>query len=412
MTFLQALKSCWALFASFAVMVLGHGLLNSLLGVQLTLAGYPSSQSGLVLAGFYVGIVSGAFLAPRLVERVGHIRVFAAMAGIASASSLVHAALLDPWLWFALRAIAGFALTSMYIVVESWVNDRAQNAFRGRLLAVYMILWLISMAGGQLLIDVADPAGIVHFLLCAGFFSACVVPLALATQSAPDYSSPARVTLAALWRISPLATVAAAMVGLIHGTLVGMASVYAKSAGYATGEVALFTASIYVGGVVLQLPIGRLADRFERRLVLAAITLAAAGAALLALWLSDRSFGGLLAATALLGGLCLPFYSLCLAIANDRLAPREMVGASATLYLLVGLGAIAGPPIAGLAMQWFGTGGFFLYLAATQAALGLYALWRRSRRAPAAERQATATAAPGLLPPTVADSPQAGNATQ
>lgn len=412
MTFLQALRSCWALFASFAVMVLGHGLLNSLLGVQLTLAGYPSSISGLVLAGFYVGIVSGALLAPRLVERVGHIRVFAAMAGLASASGLAHAALLDPWLWFALRAVTGFALTSMYIVVESWVNDRAQNAFRARLLAVYMILWLVSMAGGQLLIDAADPAGYLLFLLTAGAFALCVVPLTLATASAPDYSSPARVPLGALWRLSPLATVAAAMVGLIHGTLVGMASVYAQSAGYATGEVALFTAAIYVGGIVLQLPIGRFADRFERRLVLAAITLAAAAAAMLALWMAGVSFWGLLGATALLGGLCLPFYSLCLAIANDRLSQREMVGASATLYLLVGLGAIAGPPIAGLVMQWLGTGGFFLYLAATQAALGLYALWRRSRRAPAPERLASVPTAPVVPPPSMPDRPQIGSAAQ
>ncbi|HKY94630.1 MAG TPA: MFS transporter [Kiloniellales bacterium] len=409
MTFLQALRSCWALFASFTILVLGHGLLNSLLGVKLTLAGYTTDVAGLVLAGFFVGIVTGALLSPRLVQRVGHIRVFAAMAGLASVAALVHAALLDPWLWGAMRALAGFALTSMYVVVESWVNDRAQNTFRGRLLAVYMILWLISMAAGQLLIDVADPAGSSHFLLIAGFFSACVVPLALATQSAPDYSSPARVPLFALWRIAPLATVAAAMVGLIHGTLVGMASVYAQSADYSTREVALFTAAIYVGGIVLQLPIGRLADRVERRLVLAGITLAAAGAALLALWLSERSFAGLLAATALLGGLCLPFYSLTLAIANDRLSQNQMVGASATIYLLVGIGAIAGPPIAGLVMERVGTGGFFLYLAATQAALGLFALYRRTRTAPAPESCAADPVAPGVPPPTEA---QAGSATQ
>jgi len=409
MTFLQALRSCWALFASFTVLVLGHGLLNSLLGVKLTLAGYSEAVAGFVLAGFYVGIVSAALLAPRLVERVGHIRVFAAMAGLASFASLVHALLVDPFLWFALRALAGFALTSMYVVVESWVNDRAQNAFRARLLAVYMILWLISMAAGHGLLDAADPEGIFHLLLVAAFFSLCVVPLALATQSAPDYSSPARVPIRSLWRISPLATVAAVMVGIIHGTLVGMASVYAKNAGYTTGEVALFTASIYVGGIVLQLPIGRMADRFERRLVLAAVTLGAAGAALLALWMSEVSFVGLLAATALLGGLCLPFYTLCLAIANDRLQQSQMVGASATIYLLLGIGAIAGPPIAGLVMGWAGTGGFCRDPAVTQAALGLCALWRRTRTAPAPDSHAAEPLAPGIPPPSET---QAGKATQ
>jgi MFS family permease len=188
-----------------------------------------------------------------------------------------------------------------------------------------------------------------------------------------------------------------------------MASVYAKNSGYTDGKVALFTAAIYVGGIVLQLPIGRIADRVERRLVLAVTALLAAGAALLALWLAGISFIGLLAATALLGGLCLPFYSLCLAIANDRLSQSQMVGASATIYLVLGVGAIAGPPIAGLAMQLIGTNGFFLYLAVTQAMLGLFALYRRTRTAPAPDSGAAEPIAPGIPPPSEA---QAGKATQ
>lgn len=408
MGFLQAVRACWALFASFSCMALGHGLLGSLIGVRLTLEGHSSGTAGLVTAGFFVGIVLAALLAPRLIERVGHVRIFAAMAALAALAALAHSVWVDPWLWFLLRVVSGAASTTMYIVVESWVNARAQNEYRGLLLSVYMVVWLLSMAGGQLLLDVADPAGHLLFLLVTAGYILAILPLTLATSPAPDYASPKRVSLAVLWRVSPLAAIGAAGVGMIHGALIGLAAVYAKSAGFALSQVAWLTAAIFLGGLVLQLPIGRLSDRFERRLVLVGITLAAALVALAGLLLQD--FVWLLAVMALLGGLALPLYPICLALANDRLSQQEMVGASATIYLLVGLGAAAGPPVAGFLMEALGPAqGFFAYLCALQASLGLYALWRRSRT-PAPQAHGVAPPAAPILPPPP-EAPQRGSTT-
>lgn len=399
MGFFQAVRSCWALFLGFGIMATSHGLLGSLIGVRLSIEGYETGTAGLVTAGFFLGIVLAALAAPALIERVGHVRVFAAMAALAAVASLLHSLWIDAWFWFALRTVTGFASTALYIVTESWVNARAENAYRGRLLSVYMLVWLLAMAGGQLAIDAADPGGHLLFLFTACGYALSVIPLALATSKAPDYASPTRVSMTVLWRVSPLAVVSAAMVGMIHGALVGMASVYAKAAGYATAEVAWLTAAIYLGGIVLQIPIGRLSDRLERRLVLAAVSFAAAGSGGLALLLGQADYWALVGAIGLLGGLALPLYSLCLALANDRLTQQEMVGASATIYLLVGLGAAVGPPIAGYMMQVLGAWAFFLYLAVLLVAMGLFALYRRRMTAPPEETMTAPPTAPMVPPP-------------
>lgn len=420
MTFFQAVRSCWALFLSFAIMVVGHGLLGSLLGVRLTLEGFQTGVSGLVLSGYFLGMLLGALLAPRLIERVGHVRVFAAMSALACTSALIHATVVDPWLWFALRIVTGLTLTSLYVLVESWVNDRAENNIRAQLLAVYMILWLAAMAGGQLLIDLDDPGGHLLFLLVAGCFAFSAVPLALATEAAPDYSSPARLPLPALWRVSPLATISALVVGLTHGTIGGMSAVFAATAGYDLTELALFTASFYVGAIVLQLPIAWLSDHMDRRLILAAVALAAAIASGLALTLDAFSFWGLIAATALLGGFSLPLNSLTLALANDRLSQRQMVSAAATLYLLVGTGCLIGPMLTGWTMEIAGNDGFYANLIVTHGLLGLYALWHCRRSEAVAGSTVFPYSVPVVPPPTMAHwpllktfaRPQAGSATQ
>ncbi len=398
--FRRAALSCWALFLGFAAMVLGHGLLGSLLGVRLTLEGYATGTAGLVMSGFFIGIVAAGLLAPRLIGRVGHIRVFAAMGGVCSITVLLHALWVEPGFWFALRALTGFASTTMYIVVESWVNDRARNEFRGRLLSVYMLIWLVCMGGGVYLIDSSDPAGMVPFALVAICYGLSVVPLALGATAAPEFTAPTRVSIRTLWRLSPLGSVAATMVGMIHGTLVGMAAVYAASAGLPNSQVAILTAAIYVGGILLQMPIGRLSDRLDRRLVLAGVALLAALCAVAALLLGKVSFWAEVGAIGVFGGLCLPLYSITLSVANDRLSQREMVGASATLYLLLGLGATVGPPVAGFLMQAVGAAGFYLYLAVLLAVLGGFALWRRRQTPPPSQTDPALPAAAVAPPPT------------
>ena len=313
---LQAVVSNWAVFLGIALIMLGNGLQGSLVGIRATLESFPTAVTGLVMSGYFIGFLAGSFLTTRMVERVGHVRVFAAMASLASTAVLVHALVIEPFTWMAMRIVIGFSYAGLYVVAESWLNDKADNETRGQLLAVYMVIVLAGMAGGQGLLNVAEPGGPVLFILTSVLISLALVPVLLTASPAPEFSRPARVSLGQLAQTSPLGVAGAWGTGLAHGALFGMGAVYARESGLSVAGVSLFMGVAIAGGMVWQWPIGRISDHYDRRWVLTAVTFAAAIFALGAvaysqsLWLS-------LAFVGLFGGMCLPMYSLCVAHTNE-----------------------------------------------------------------------------------------------
>lgn len=369
----DALKACAALFASFGVLVVGHGLLSSLLGVRLTNAGYGTDVSGLVSSGFFIGIISAGLFGQKIISRVGHVRVFGAMAALGAISSSAHSLLLDPWLWALLRAITGFATTTMYIIVESWVNDRADNRFRGRLLSVYMVIWYIAMMGGQGLLALDETGDAPLFVIAAMLYSLGALPLLLAGGKAPAFAEAKKLPLRVLLKTVPLGPVGGFMVGVLHGTLISLGAVYAAQRGLPAEKVAIFMSAIFVGGILLQFPIGRLSDHRPRHLVLATTSLAAAAFGLLTWWLSD-DFWAMTVSFCIFGGLNLPLYVQALAVASDHLSKEQMIGAAATMNLSIGLGGMVGPAIAGQVMALLGIEAFFPYQAALMLLMVVLAL--------------------------------------
>jgi MFS family permease len=350
---LPAITSCWALLLGITLLLLGSGLQGSLLGIRAALEGFATIVTGLIMSGYYVGFVAGSMVAPRLVARVGHVRVFAALGALASTTVLMHALLVEPVTWTVLRLATGFCYAGLYVVTESWLNARADNAMRGQLLAVYVALCLVGMALGQLLLNVADPGGVELFVLVSVLVSLGVVPMLLSTGPTPAYEAPVKVRLRHLLSISPLGVVGLFGTVMVHGAFFGMGPVYAAEAGLSVREISLFMSAMLLGGIVLQWPVGRLSDSLDRRKVIALATLLAAGFALAA-GMAGGSEIGLLVAVALFGGMALPMYSLCLAHANDYLRPEEMVPASGSLILMASFGAALGPASASAAMALFG----------------------------------------------------------
>jgi MFS family permease len=397
----SAVTSCWALLLGITFLLLGSGLHGSLLGIRASLEGFPTLVTGLIMSGYYVGFVAGSMVTPRLVARVGHVRVFAALACLASTTVLAQAVLVEPATWAGLRLATGFCYAGLYVVTESWLNARASNALRGRLLAVYVALCLIGMALGQLLLNLADPGGAELFILVAALISFGVVPMLLSTGPAPAYEAPVKVRLRRLLSISPLGVFGLFGTTMVHGAFFGMGAVYGAQAGFSVASISLFMSAMMLGGIVLQWPIGWLSDAFDRRRVITLVTLLAAIFALAAALANTSSAPALLLLmVALFGGMALPMYSLCLAHANDYLKPAEMVQASASLILVAGLGAALGPASAALAMAALGPPGFFLWLAAIHGAIGGFALWRMTRRAgPAPEDQGAFVALPPRATP-------------
>jgi MFS family permease len=395
----EALSANSALLFGMLLLMLGAGLQATLLGVRATLEGLSTFATGAVLAAYYVGFVVGSIAAPVLVRRVGHIRVFAALTATAAAAILVQGAYFGTWTWTVLRAVSGVCFAGIYVVAESWLNDRADSRSRGVLLASYMIVIYLGLGVGQFLLSFGDPRRSVLFMLVGILISLAVVPMALTAQRAPDFAVPRRVSFRELLAISPLGAAGALFTGATAGTLFSLGPVYAARSGFDTAAVATFMASSILPAIALQLPLGRWSDRIDRRNVLVAISIGAAAAAAAAFQLGSAS-PALFAAVAAYGGLSLTAYAVCLAHVNDHLHPTQMVAASATVLLANGIGSALGPIAVSAAMELFGPRAFFGSVIVLHVTFALYALWRKhmTDAVPSLEKTRFVSASPQAAP--------------
>ena len=380
MNLIAAVSGTWALLLGIAFIMLGNGLQGTLLGLRASLEGFPTATTGLVMTGYYIGFAAGSAIIPRFVKKVGHIRVFAAMASLASGVALLHSLWVHPAGWAGFRMVAGFCFSGLLIVAESWLNEAATNRTRGQLLSVYMVLVFGGMAGGQSLLLLADPGSFELFVLVSLLVSLALVPISLSASRVPGFEAPAHLGWRDLYAISPLGVMGAILVGVAQAAFFAMGPVYASLSGRSVGQVSAFVSAALLGGMLLQWPIGRLSDTFDRRHVITGVTFVAAATALVAWPVATLSWPALLVLVFVFGGTSLPLYSLCLAHTNDFLETDQIVSASATLVLAGALGLSLGPLLAGAAMSVAGAPALFLVLTLAHAGIGVFALYRMTRR--------------------------------
>ena len=382
---LQAIAGVWALLLGVGLIMLGNGLQGSLLGVRASMEGFHTSITGLVMSGYFLGLLVGSIAVPKMVARVGHVRCFGALASLASTSILAHAAFVEPWTWWAMRLITGFSYAGLYIVTESWLNQASSNENRGQLLSVYMLISLAGVAGGQFMLNLSHPTGFELFALISVLISLAVIPILISVTPAPTLETPESAGIALLYKVSPLGVMGMFLSGATMGAIFGMGAVYATDVGLSVADVSIFMAAIFLGGAVAQYPLGKLSDMVGRRQVI--IVSSAIGGAI-AFGASVYSGGGwpLFGIMAVLGAFVMPLYSLCVAHTNDYLNPQQMVAASGTLVLINATGAVVGPPATAFAMDYLGSPAFFWSISLTLGAVGLFALWRSfQREAPSGE---------------------------
>lgn len=378
------IASVAALLTSLALLLAGNGLLTLLLPTRAALDGMATGAIGLAMAGYFVGYVLGCLLTPRIVQRVGHIRSFAALAALAAATALAYALAGDPVAWFLLRALSGVAMAGLTMIVESWLNDRATDETRGRIISVYRIVDLSAVSVGQLLLSVAPVAGFELFSLSAILIVLALVPTAMSTAQAPAPIQNVRIRLFYLWQVSPLGLAAALAVGVGNGAFWSLGAVFGQKTGLDTLGISLFMTAVVIGGAVMQVPVAALDRIFDRRKVLIGAALATAVASAFASFLAPISVEWAVVSGFVLGGLFLPIYGLALAHANDRLAAGDFVVMSGGLLLTYGIGAIIGPPIASFLMEGFGPRALFLHMSVVWLVLFLFGLWRLRARPPVA----------------------------
>lgn len=378
------LFATWPLLLGMGLLMLGAGLQGTLIGLRATIDAFGVVATGAVMSCYYVGYIGGSICAPQLVQRVGHIRVFAALTSMASVIILVQSMFVTPPLWALLRMASGFCFAGIYVVAESWLNDRATNSNRGGVLALYMLVLYVGLGSGQFLLNLGDPATATLFILVAVLISLAVVPMTLTVQRAPEFEIPHKIGLGELYRASPMGVVGITASGLVTSALFSMGAVYAQLIGLTAREIATFMGVSIFAAVLTQLPIGRLSDRVDRRSVLSVVCLLAAAFAAAAAMFGESSRVLLYLLAASFGGIALTLYSLSLSHVNDHLRPEQMVSASAVVILMNGLGAVAGPLLVAALMDVFGPAAYFGTLAALVGCLALYAIWRKGRRAPVA----------------------------
>lgn len=370
----------WALFAGIAFLTLGNGLQGTVIGVRASLEGFNTVATGLVFSAYYVGFLLGSSVAPTTLARVGHIRVFAALASSVSAAVLLHAVFVQVGTWIAIRLLVGFCAAGLYVTSESWLNDRATNETRGRLLAVYFLVLMGGMGSGQLLLNAADPLGFELFVLASVLVSLAAVPISLTAKPAPAIPPLTRVPFRRLLHQVPLGFVGSIGTGFTHGALFTLAAVYGTTIGLTQGEISGFMAAIFLGAVLFQIPLGHLSDHGDRRLAIAVTAAVASALSLLGAVTLEEPGLGHLALMVGIGATAVPLHSMILAHANDYLAPEERTGASARLVFTAGAGAVFGPLVGSSAMDVVGPEGFFWTLGIALGAVSAYALYRITRR--------------------------------
>jgi MFS family permease len=393
-------SSIAAILFATAFFLMGNGLIGTLTPLRAHAQGFSDIAVGALGAWYYLGFVVGCFAGPRLLARVGHIRAFAVAAVLVAASVLIQPIWTNPSAWFGARAIAGISMAVLYMSVESWLNDRATNETRGRILSIYVMVNLSALLLGQWLLLLAQPESFELFSIGAILYCLCVVPMGLTRLPAPALRRPPRIDLIRIVTVSPVGAAGCLTVGLANGAFWALAPIYGQSLGFDTTQIALFMSIFIAGGALIQWPIGRISDGMDRRWMIAATcTVASLCGLVLGIfgWLLIRVPDLFYATVFLLGASMLPLYSLSIAHANDRLPRAEFVDASAALLMINAAASVPGPLLASFVIATAGPYSLFLYTALAHAAMAFYAFtrMRTTEPAPPETREIFTPVAPG-----------------
>ncbi|MES1926484.1 MFS transporter [Salinisphaera sp. T31B1] len=372
----RVVVSLAAMFVSLALFIAGTALLTTVLSLELVREGYSALVVGVVLVCHSIGFVLGSFFSTRLIVRVGQVRSFSAFAAVGCAAALIHPMWVDAVLWAVLRGLVGFCAAGLIMVLESWISARATNATRGALLGIYQVVYFFAAALGQYLVSFDTAEAYTIYSVVAILVVLSLVPLALTRAEAPQVTAAEHLGFVALYRLSPSGLFGGVAGGMIVSCFLALGPVYASRIGMSIPQISYYMAMAVLATMVLQWPVGRLSDRFDRRWVIALSSAVAAGGAALGIGLGEIAEWVVYIATALLFGLAGCLYPLSLAMINDNMDAGDPVRASAGLLLAYGAGTCLGPVGGALTMQWIGPAGLFGFTGGLFALYTALVVWR------------------------------------
>ena len=389
----KVLKNSWALFLGMGAIMLAYGFQGSLLGVRAVKEEFSLTETGFMMSGYFVGYFIGAAIIPKLISRVGHIRIFAAFASIASLVILIHAIFISPFVWFLLRVLTGISMVSIYTVAESWLNDRASNKNRGSVLSIYMVILYGAMGIGMFFLNFSNPINFEPFIMVSIITSAALIPILFTKRKPPTFKKIETMSIREVYISSPFGMISSFLYGITQSALFTLLAVYAAGMNFSIFQISLVTFLLAISGAISQWPIGKLSDIYDRRRVIIIVSFAAAFFALCAIFSSGQMYLPEGLGTSkfwfyiflILFAFCsLPMFSLILAHTNDYISKEKFVAAGASLQFIFGLGAMGGPFLCSIFMEVVGLNGYFIFLMFFHILIGAYGVYR-SRIRPAVE---------------------------
>lgn len=378
-----------ALLTGTAILLMGHGMLSTLVPIRAEIEGFGPVAIGVVGAAYFAGFMAGCFFCPPIIGQVGHIRAFTAFAGLAAAIPMLHVLGINVIFWIFLRALTGLCFAGLYMVIESWLNDRATPNTRGRIVSIYVMVNMVSMAAGNQFLSLSPPADFKLFAIGAILISLALIPVALTRSVSPPPPVQARPRIRRMIALSPVGFFGCIAVGVTNGTFWSLGPLYGQALNFDVADIALFMSLAILGGALAQWPVGWISDHSrDRRRQILGVTGAAAVFGLLLAFGPYYSGSVIFIIMLFFGAMIFPLYGLCVAHANDYADSSEFVDVSASLLLAYGVGATAGPLLASAVSSAIGPTAIFGFTALAHMAFGAYVVWRIGRRAavPVAER--------------------------
>ncbi len=376
---LQVLNRSWALFLGMFMLMVGNGLQGTLLGLRGNQEGFSTFALSIIMSAYFVGFLFSSQVTPKLIRRVGHVRVFAALGSTISAVLIMYPVLVEPWAWTLGRVVIGFCFCGVYITAESWLNDASSNETRGKALSIYLMVQMAGIVAAQYIVSQGDVGGYALFIIPSILVSMAFAPILLSIRPTPQFSQTKPMSIRRLIEASPLGCMGMFLLGGVFSAQFGMSAVYGSQIGLSVGQISLFVSVIYVAALVAQYPIGWISDKIDRRILILWIAMLGGAGALIAFFFPGN-FTVILISAALLGGTSNPLYALLIAYTNDYLEREDMAAASGGLLFINGIGAIAGPLIVGWMMDVLGANAFWLFSSALMFLVGIYAIYRMARR--------------------------------
>ena len=376
---LYLLRNAWALLLGMLLLMIGNGVQGTLLGIRGSIEGFPPDVMSYLMSGYMLGMLIGSQVAPVLISQVGHVRVFAALASLISASFLGFAIFVDPVAWFILRLLVGFCFSGVFVASESWLNEAASNENRGKAMSVYMIVQTVGILLAQILINFGDPSSFILFAIISVLVSISFAPILLSVSRVPVFTTSSRMSPKDLYKASPLGSITMILLGGVFSLLFGMSAVYGSEKGFSIKEISILVGSIYIAGALFQYPVGYISDRIDRRKLIISLSLLGLVGALMGL-LFYENFYVILFAFFIAGGVSHPLYSVVIAYTNDYLTVEDMSSAAGGLIFMAGIGGIIVPVLTGQLMNLYGPEALILILFLIFLIIFSYGLYRATKR--------------------------------